>query len=94
VRDLTRILIEAGANLTFGLPIPAIRAHLKQEQFAGRLAEATTMSIVESLVTGISVLATDNPLLVAGIGTFAATMARKSAEKAMHEYLVAADKQQ
>lgn len=89
VRDLTRILIEAGANVSFGLPVPVRRSHLKQEQFAARLAEATTMAIVESLVTGISILATDNPLLVGAIGTFAATMARKSAEKAMHEYLLA-----
>jgi hypothetical protein len=87
VRDLTRILIETGSNVSFHLPVPASRAHLKQEQFAARLAEATTMAIVESLVTGVSILATDNPLLVGAIGTFAATMARKSAEKAMHDYL-------
>ena len=89
VRDLTRILVEASGNAAFGLPVPIPRAHLKQAQFAARLAEATTMAIVEALVTGVSVLATDNPLLVGAIGTFAATLARKSAERAMHEYLLA-----
>lgn len=89
IRDLTRILIEAGCNVSFDLPVPAMRTHLRQEQFAGRLAEATTMAIVEAIVTGIGILATDNPLLVAAVGTFAATMARKSAEKAMHDYLLA-----
>lgn len=87
VRDLTRILVEASGNVTFGLAVPIPRAQLKQAQFAARLAEATTMAIVEALVTGVSVLATDNPLLVGAIGTFAATLARKSAEKAMQEYL-------
>lgn len=89
VRDLTRILVEASGNIAFGLAVPVPRAHLKQAQFAARLAEATTMAIVEALVTGVSVFATDNPLLVGAIGTFAATLARKSAEKAIQEYLMA-----
>ncbi len=86
VRDLTRILVEAGANVSLKLPVPADKASVRQEQFMARLAEATTMAIVESLVTGVSVLATDNPLLVAAVGTFAATLARKSAEKAAYEF--------